>query len=64
MPAKRGFALLTPEERQAMASQGGRAAHAAGTAHEYTTAEAKEAGRKAGVARRARARTRRKNDAA
>jgi general stress protein YciG len=50
MPAKRGFAAMSPEKQKAIASRGGKAAHAAGTAHQFTTAEAIEAGRKGGTA--------------
>ncbi len=50
--AKRGFASLTPERQRAIASKGGRAAHAKGTAHEWTREQAREAGRKGGLARR------------
>lgn len=41
--AVRGFAHLTPEQRREIASQGGRAAHASGNAHQYTPAEARAA---------------------
>ena len=44
-PRKRGFALLSVERRRELASAGGRAAHAAGTAHEFTSDEARAAGR-------------------
>jgi general stress protein YciG len=39
-----------------IASKGGRAAHAAGTAHEFSADEAREAGRKGGLAPHARRR--------
>lgn len=39
----RGFASLTPERRKEIASQGGRAAHASGNAHQYTSDEARAA---------------------
>lgn len=45
---KRGFACLDPERQRAIASRGGKAAHAAGTAHEFTPEEAAAAGRKGG----------------
>ena len=48
MKAARGFALLSHKRRQEIASQGGKAAHAKGTAHRYTVEEAKQAGRKGG----------------
>jgi general stress protein YciG len=41
----RGFAAMDPEERREIASKGGRAAHARGTAHEFDSEEAQEAGR-------------------
>jgi len=44
----RGFASMSPEKRREIASKGGRAAHAKGTAHEFTSEEAREAGRKGG----------------
>lgn len=47
--SNRGFASMTPEQRRKLASMGGKAAHAAGTAHEWTPAEAREAGRKGGL---------------
>lgn len=45
---KRGFALLTPEQRADVSSMGGRAAHAAGSAHQFNPAEARIAGSKGG----------------
>ena len=42
----RGFAALSPEQRQAIARSGGKAAQAKGTAHRFTSQEAKLAGRK------------------
>ena len=50
----RGFAGMDPERRREVSRAGGRAAHAAGTAHRFTSDEAKAAGRKGGVARRER----------
>jgi len=47
----RGFASMDPEKQRNIASKGGRAAHAKGTAHEFTPEEAKRAGRKGGRAR-------------
>lgn len=49
--SNRGFAAMDPEEQRSIASEGGRAAHAKGTAHEFTSEEAAEAGRKGGQAR-------------
>jgi hypothetical protein len=45
---RRGFASMTPEKQREIASKGGRAAHAKGTAHEWTSEEARQAGRKGG----------------
>lgn len=53
MPTKRGFAAMSPEVVSAIASLGGQAAHAAGTAHEFTPKEARLAGRKGGRATQA-----------
>lgn len=39
---------MTPEKQREIASKGGRAAHEKGTAHEWTTDEARSAGRKGG----------------
>lgn len=47
---KRGLAALPPEQRQAIARQGGQAAHAAGTAHIYDPESARIAGKKGGLA--------------
>jgi general stress protein YciG len=48
--ARRGFAAMSPERQREIASQGGRAAHVQGVAHEWSREEAKEAGRKGGRA--------------
>jgi general stress protein YciG len=53
-PRPRGFAAMTPEQQKAIASLGGRAAHARGTAHQFSPEEAREAGRKGGRAAHAR----------
>jgi general stress protein YciG len=50
----RGFASMDPEKQREVASKGGRAAHVKGTAHEWTSEEAREAGRKGGLASRRR----------
>jgi general stress protein YciG len=42
----RGFAAMSPEKKREIAGMGGRAAHAAGRAHQFTTEEARAAGRK------------------
>lgn len=49
--SKRGFASMNPQKQRDIASKGGKAAHAKGTAHEFTSEEAREAGRKGGKAR-------------
>jgi uncharacterized protein len=41
----RGFAALTPDERRALGSKGGRTAHARGTANKFTSESASSAGR-------------------
>ena len=46
----RGFASMDPEKQREIASEGGRAAHESGNAHEFTSEEAREAGRKGGQA--------------
>jgi general stress protein YciG len=46
----RGFASMDPEQHRQIASSGGKAAHAKGTAHEFTADEAREAGIKGGRA--------------
>ncbi len=48
--ANRGFAAMDVARQRAIASAGGRAAHAKGTAHEFTSDEARAAGRKGGEA--------------
>lgn len=45
---KRGFAAMDPAAQREIARKGGKAAHAAGTAHEFTPEEARIAGRKGG----------------
>jgi general stress protein YciG len=50
MANKRGFACVDPDLRREIARMGGRAAHARGTAHEFTSEEARAAGRKGGEA--------------
>jgi uncharacterized protein len=46
----RGFASMDQHKQREIASMGGRAAHSKGTAHEWTCEEAREAGRKGGMA--------------
>jgi general stress protein YciG len=50
--ARRGFASMSAEKQREIASKGGRAAHAKGTAHEWSAEEARRAGRKGGQASR------------
>lgn len=46
---KRGFASMTPERRREVARAGGKAAHASGVAHKWTSETAKAAGKKGGT---------------
>lgn len=48
----RGFGSMDPDRQKEIASLGGKAAHQQGRAHEWTSEEAREAGRKGGLARR------------
>jgi general stress protein YciG len=50
----RGFASMSEERRREIASIGGTEAHARGTAHEWTSEEARQAGRKGGKKRHGR----------
>ena len=47
----RGFASMDPERQRAIASEGGRAAHQSGNAHQFSPEEAREAGRRGGQAK-------------
>ncbi len=47
--SRKGFAAMSREKQREIASKGGRAAHAKGTAHEWTSEEAQKAGRKGGT---------------
>lgn len=49
-PRPRGFAAMDRSKVSEIASKGGKAAHEAGTAHRFTTEEAKSAGKKGGTA--------------
>ena len=44
----RGFASMNSERQKEIARKGGKAAHEKGTAHEFTSEEARAAGRKGG----------------
>ncbi len=48
--SNRGFAAMSAEKQREIASKGGKAAHQSGKAHEFTSEEAREAGRKGGFA--------------
>lgn len=54
----RGFASMDRSKQREIASKGGKAAHQKGTAHEWTSDEAREAGRKGGLASHAKRRQR------
>jgi hypothetical protein len=45
---RRGFASMKPARQREIARKGGKAAHAKGTAHEWTRDEARAAGRLGG----------------
>jgi general stress protein YciG len=44
----RGFGGMDPDKQRAIASAGGKAAHAQGRAHTFTSEEARAAGKKGG----------------
>jgi general stress protein YciG len=46
--SNRGFASMDSERQREIASEGGKAAHEKGTAHEFNSEEAREAGKKGG----------------
>jgi len=46
---KRGFAAMDKAKQREIASRGGRASHQNGNAHEFSSDEAREAGRKGGI---------------
>jgi uncharacterized protein len=54
----RGFASMDRERQREISSQGGKAAHQKGTAHEFDSNEAREAGRKGGMVSGGRRRSR------
>lgn len=49
--SKRGFASMDEAKQREIASRGGKAAHERGTAHQWSAEEAREAGRRGGLAR-------------
>jgi uncharacterized protein len=53
---RRGFATMNPDLVRQIARKGGKAAHASGTAHEFTSDEARVAGRRGGYASQAKRR--------
>ncbi len=48
--SRRGFASMDQQRQREIASKGGKAAHLKGTAHEFTSEEARRAGQKGGEA--------------
>lgn len=48
--SKRGFASMDAQKQREIASKGGQAAHAQGTAHEFSREEAQLAGKRGGEA--------------
>jgi general stress protein YciG len=48
--SNRGFASMSRDQIARIASKGGKAAHRSGKAHQFTSEEAREAGRKGGRA--------------
>jgi hypothetical protein len=57
--SKRGFALLAekdPDAHKRLSAAGGKSAQAQGVAHQFSEAEAREAGRKGGLATQAKKR--------
>ena len=46
----RGFASMNPDRQREIASKGGKVAHEKGRAHQWSRDEAREAGRKGGLA--------------
>jgi uncharacterized protein len=54
----RGFASMDRTRQRQISSQGGKAAHQKGTAHEFDSREAREAGRKGGMVSGGRRRSR------
>jgi general stress protein YciG len=58
----RGFAAMDSEKQREIARKGGRAAHEQGVAHEWSSQEAREAGKKGGQARGSREQSRGSED--
>ena len=59
--SKRGFASMDEKKQREIASKGGKASHAKGTGHEFTSEEAAAAGRKGGQATQGRRNNRNNN---
>lgn len=49
MTKPRGFAAMSPEEQREIARKGGKVAQQRGSAHRFTSHEARDAGRKGGI---------------
>jgi general stress protein YciG len=47
---RKGFAIMNPEKQKEISRMGGKAAHQKGTGHQFTSEEARIAGRKGGIA--------------
>jgi len=47
--SKRGFGSMDEAKQREIASKGGKAAHEQGNAHQFTSEEARAAGRKGGI---------------
>ncbi len=60
----RGFAALSPERLAEISARGGRSAHESGSAHRWTSEEAREAGRKGARSTHARRRKAKAEEAA
>lgn len=60
--SKRGFASMDPARVREIASMGGKRAHEVGTAHEFTSDEAREAGRLGGYATHAKRKAKQEQD--
>ena len=58
-----GFAVMDPQRQREIASLGGRTAHSEGRAHRWSSEEAREAGRRGGLARKAKHDARKKEAA-
>lgn len=52
--SNRGFASMDPQKQKQIASKGGKAAHEKGSAHEFNSQEARQAGSKGGQSNRSR----------